>query len=92
MLIYFDVRINILAANECVPKEVGERDERHNVAVHVTDLVSETILDERQKTATDDHGHEETRSFCGILAETLSSEVEYAGPHDRSAETAEDEE
>ncbi len=85
MLIYFDVSINILAANECVPEEVGERDERHNVAVHVADLVGKTILDERQKTATDDHCHEEAGSFCGVLAETLSSEVEDAGPHDRSA-------
>ena len=60
--------------------------------MYVSDFLSKEVLDKRHHATTNDHGHEQTRSGSSELAQTLGSQVEDNTPHNRSADTAQDDE
>lgn len=81
VLFYRDVSVYILATNEAVVENVGKHGNNEPVACDVAGAVGDEVLDERHDTTTHNHGHEETRSSCCVLAKALNSEVEDAAPH-----------
>ena len=64
-LIYGDVLVDILAAEEGIEDHVGKHgDDDHIADTQGTDRRTyDGILDQRQDTAADDHRHEDTGSL-----------------------------
>ena len=87
-LVYFDVFVDVLAANEGVEQDVGHHGHLQPVAEDFAVLLGNDVLQPRHQTTTDDHHHEDTGGSLGVLAQTFNREVEDATPHDRRAETA----
>ena len=50
------------------------------------------MLHQRHDATADYEHHEDAGSLLGVFAEAFDCEVEYAAPHERGAETADDEE
>ena len=71
-----------LGAGDGEEEDVRQAGDDDPVARHVTDLVGEEVLDEREDTAADDHRHEDTGSLVGSGAEAFDGEVEDGAPHD----------
>ena len=81
-LIYFDVSIDVLAADERIVEDVGEHGDDEPVAANRAEAFSYRLLNEWHDATTDDHHHEEAGSLSRVLAESLDRKVEDAAPHD----------
>ena len=91
-LIYFDVLVDVLAANQAIVKHVNEHGDNQPVAVHVASTFCNLFLNPRHHTAADNEHHEDTRSLLCVLAKSFYCHVEDATPHNAGAHTTEHEE
>ena len=92
VLFHGNVFVYVLATSHGIVEDEAEHGNDEPVAGHIAGGTGNPVLDERHDASAYDHHHEDAGSLLGVFAETLDGEVEDAAPHERGAETAEDDE
>ena len=87
-LVYFDVGVHILTADEGIEENVGQHGDNKPIAEDGASRLGHSLLNKRHDTTANHHCHEDARCCLCIFAETLNREVEDSSPHDRGAKSA----